>query len=233
MPRVRDADRTRRSILDAAAIEICARGPAGARIDSIAAAAGINKRMLYHYFGSKDGLLGAAFADRLESPDREEASSMSAALIADHQRMAERPDEVRLLMWEALGYAGGEVAGHAERADVWRSRVDQISADTRGADRPTHDVQAAQLQLTLAAIALFPFAFPQLTRLITGRLVGEKAFLDARVDHLAKIAALFEAKPLSAAGELPKPRFRLAASVTEAERSSEPDQRAIEANTSK
>lgn len=54
--RVRHPERTRTAILDAATAEFSARGLGGARVDSIARAAGVNKRMLYHYFGNKEAL---------------------------------------------------------------------------------------------------------------------------------------------------------------------------------
>jgi AcrR family transcriptional regulator len=64
--RRRDANRTRASILAAATAEFAALGYGGARVDAIAAQAGVNKRMLYHYFGNKDDLylavLEAAYA---------------------------------------------------------------------------------------------------------------------------------------------------------------------------
>jgi AcrR family transcriptional regulator len=52
----RDPERTSASILAAAVTEFTEKGYAGARIDSIAAKSGANKRMIYHYFGDKDGL---------------------------------------------------------------------------------------------------------------------------------------------------------------------------------
>jgi len=55
----RDPERARRRILDAALTEFAARGFAGARVDRIARGAGLNKRMLYHYFGDKRGLHAA------------------------------------------------------------------------------------------------------------------------------------------------------------------------------
>ncbi len=75
--------RPKRLILDAAAAEFCDAGPAGARIDSIAAAAGVNKRMLYHYFGSKDGLFAAVLTDRLESAlDAPSMRNLAERLVA-------------------------------------------------------------------------------------------------------------------------------------------------------
>ncbi len=66
-PRLRDADRTQQAILQAAVDEFAHAGLGGARIDRIAERAGVNKRLLYYYFGSKDDLflavLEQAYAD--------------------------------------------------------------------------------------------------------------------------------------------------------------------------
>jgi AcrR family transcriptional regulator len=55
-PAIRDAERTREQILGAAAGEFAESGLGGARVDRIAAQAGVNVRMLYYYFSSKDDL---------------------------------------------------------------------------------------------------------------------------------------------------------------------------------
>jgi AcrR family transcriptional regulator len=60
----RDPERTRRRILDAATAEFARYGLGGARIDRIARRAGANKRMLYYYFGDKDGLFLASLEAR-------------------------------------------------------------------------------------------------------------------------------------------------------------------------
>ncbi len=51
---------TRARILDAALQEFSANGLAGARTEQIAAAAGVNKALLYYYFESKEKLYAAA-----------------------------------------------------------------------------------------------------------------------------------------------------------------------------
>jgi len=56
----RDPDRTREAILVAAQDEFAAKGLAGGRVNVIARNSGANKRMIYHYFGSKNGLYLAA-----------------------------------------------------------------------------------------------------------------------------------------------------------------------------
>jgi TetR/AcrR family transcriptional regulator len=57
---------TRQKILDAALAEFARYGLGGARVDRIAQRAGANKRMLYYYFGDKEGLFLAALENRYE-----------------------------------------------------------------------------------------------------------------------------------------------------------------------
>lgn len=72
--RTRNPVRTRAEILKAAREEFCAKGLNGARVDAIAARAGANKRMLYHYFGNKEDLYSAVLLDaylEIRSGERE------------------------------------------------------------------------------------------------------------------------------------------------------------------
>ena len=61
----RNPERTRARILSAALKEFAANGFAGARVDAIARRAAINKRMLYHYFGDKEGLFRAVLRRKI------------------------------------------------------------------------------------------------------------------------------------------------------------------------
>jgi AcrR family transcriptional regulator len=61
--RARNPELTRREILEAARAEFAERGLDGARVDRIAERAGANKRMIYHYFNSKDALYSAVLED--------------------------------------------------------------------------------------------------------------------------------------------------------------------------
>jgi AcrR family transcriptional regulator len=54
--RTNDPERTMANILEVAMAEFAEKGLAGARIDEIAAATQTSKRMIYYYFGSKEGL---------------------------------------------------------------------------------------------------------------------------------------------------------------------------------
>ena len=61
--RIRDAEATKSRILAAAKREFARYGLGGARVDEIADRARANKRMIYHYFGSKDDLFAAVIEE--------------------------------------------------------------------------------------------------------------------------------------------------------------------------
>ncbi len=65
--RRRDPDASRQRILAAATEEFATKGFGDARVDEIARRAGINKRMLYHYFGNKDELFQAVLEEIYET----------------------------------------------------------------------------------------------------------------------------------------------------------------------
>ncbi len=74
---VRDPEKSRTRILQAARVEFARHGLGGARVDQIAKSAGINKRMLYHYFGNKDDLFSAVLeANYAHKRDSERALAL-------------------------------------------------------------------------------------------------------------------------------------------------------------
>jgi AcrR family transcriptional regulator len=66
-PRQRDADRSRLALLAAARDEFAEHGLGGARVDRIAERAGVDKRLIYHYFENKDSLFLAVLEDTYRS----------------------------------------------------------------------------------------------------------------------------------------------------------------------
>ena len=66
-PQKRNADATRAKILQAALCEFSERGLPAASTDDIAERCGVNKRMIYYYFGSKEGLYLAALESVYEN----------------------------------------------------------------------------------------------------------------------------------------------------------------------
>jgi AcrR family transcriptional regulator len=106
---------SRSKLLAAAAEEFALHGPRGTRVQAVVARAGVNERMIYHHFGSKDGLyravleehvrdFGAAWLARLEPlVDLPPKDAMRAAFRAAADVFAARPLLGPLLMHEGLG----------------------------------------------------------------------------------------------------------------------------------
>ena len=101
------ADSSREALIQAAIAEFSASGLAGARVDEIAAVAGVNKQLVYHYFGSKDGLYQAALEvvyGRIRAREQEFELGEMAPLAAMEQfvgfsfdYLADHPEFISLL----------------------------------------------------------------------------------------------------------------------------------------
>ncbi|HQS30543.1 TetR/AcrR family transcriptional regulator [Polaromonas sp.] len=111
-PRTNDPARTMAGILDVATKEFAEKGLSGARIDEIAAATQTSKRMIYYYFGSKEGLYVAVLEEsyrrmraiegalHLEDLAPEAALRRLVEFTFDHHQG--NPDYIRLVMTENM-----------------------------------------------------------------------------------------------------------------------------------
>ena len=102
---MRDGERSRQRLLDAATAEFAAHGIAGARVDRIAASSGVNKAQMYGWFGSKDGLFDAVFAQHLERiVDAVPFTpyDLPGYAVALYDSYLTDPDLVRLASWNRL-----------------------------------------------------------------------------------------------------------------------------------
>jgi len=199
-PSIRDAERTRPRILAAALREFSAKGISGARVDTIAARSRANKRMLYYYFGSKEGLYRAVLRQRLSesapgqggagAPSPELPPVSGERLVALDVWMASSPEYVRLLMWEALERGDApDVEEEASRREALGRWVELVAAEQRAGRLPA-GIDPAALVCAQLALAMFPYAFPQLARLVTGREPGDPAARAAWVTALGRVGAL-------------------------------------------
>ena len=164
-----DTERTKRLLLDAATAEFAEHGLAGARIDRIAATAGVNKERIYQYFGKKDDLFAAVLGARLRAsmddvPMRgtgSEAAGDYAGRLFDHHLA----DGVipRLVFWEGLE-RGAATAADATRVSYHEEKVARFQEVLPGLDRAA----AGVLLLTIVSLVN---AWPVLGHL-DGFLVG-------------------------------------------------------------
>ncbi len=110
--RPRDAEQTRRDILDVARGAFAEHGLSGARVDEIAARTRTSKRMIYYYFGSKEGLYAAVLAEMYGGiRDAEQAlqldslppeAAMRRLVEATFDYHAAHPEFVRLVAVENI-----------------------------------------------------------------------------------------------------------------------------------
>ncbi len=119
--RERDAEAARQAIIDAAEQVFAENGFDGARIDAIAAAAGYNKSLIFHYFGDKLGLYREIvsrardqfqgwFGRTLAPFARNDALPLDAGTVRAFletfvrwyfKMLVENPRLVRMVVWEA------------------------------------------------------------------------------------------------------------------------------------
>jgi AcrR family transcriptional regulator len=104
-------------LLAAAAQEFAKYGPRGTRVQDIVTAAGVNERMIYHHFGSKDGLYAAVMREQRSrlgeawQPALEKAATMDPyagmqlALGSFFGALLARPQVAALFAHEGLGDA--------------------------------------------------------------------------------------------------------------------------------
>ena len=140
--RKRDAVRTKAAILEAAIAEFALRGPAGTRVDEVAARAGVNKSLIYQYFGSKQELYAEVLNSVLEAITERSAEfskAFSSAETPDDLRATVRryleyhlelmesvPEWPRLLAWENL--EGGRTLARLPVQHTYKVFLDRIRA---------------------------------------------------------------------------------------------------------
>ena len=135
-----NTERTKELLLAAATEEFSANGLAGARVDRIAAAAGVNKERIYQYFGKKDELFDAVLAAEMirvmtEVPIQghgpEAFGDYAGRLFDRHTTDGVLP---RLVFWEGLE-RGRETVSRATRTDHCAIKVGQVMEVLPGVGR--------------------------------------------------------------------------------------------------
>lgn len=192
----RNPQQTQQRILEAALEEFSAKGFAGARVDVIARRARINKRMLYHYFGDKEGL----FREVLRRKIAERSAWLATApeepvdrLPAWFQLACRDREWIQLLQWEALQWGEKKVIDEERRQESVGRAVERIrQQQAKGLLDPSLD--AGQLLLSMVALTSYPVAFPQFVRLATGLSVSDEKFQKQREAFLRQLAVLLQGK---------------------------------------
>lgn len=151
--RLRDAGAARRRILDAAAAEFAEFGVAGARVDRVAAGARIAKERIYAYFGSKEKLFDAVYAEQVRAvlaAVEFDADDLPGYAVRMSEYFATNPAAQRLTTWYRLERAAGP--GHDANIEANATRLAAL-ADAQARGRLTTAFDPVELLSLVQAIA--------------------------------------------------------------------------------
>ncbi len=201
----RNADETRARILEKATGIFAESGFAGSPVSEIIEASKVNQRMVYHYFGDKEGLYRAVFVEqwgllkswfdralqnRLNNPQARPLDSkelLIQALEIFFDFIASNQSFVKLMMWEGLE------GGHVSRSiwkDVRGPLFAQIEFLAREAQREgvlDPSIDTAHLIISFLGVITFYFAYaPTLYDMIQKDPTSEKS-LKERKEQVLKL----------------------------------------------
>jgi AcrR family transcriptional regulator len=202
-PTPRDPGRTRAAILEAATAEFTAKGLGGARVDEIARRSGVNKRMLYHSFGDKEGLYLAVLeeayrsirsAERgLELASKDPTEGMCELVLFTWRYFIDHPEFLSLLGTENLHRAA--YLRRSKRIRDLHSPLVGAIADLleRGTRQKVfrRGVDPVELYITIAALGFFYLSNRHTLSTIFGRELGSPANLEARGRHIVEVVLAY------------------------------------------
>ena len=195
--RIRDPERSRAAILDAAERLFAERGYEATSLTEVGAAAGVSRATPGYFFGSKSELYRAvlerSFAEVREAVragrERALASSQSpdvilAGSVSDYfDFLAARPYFIRLIEREALSHGPlPESVGHLSAG---QEALAAISAELGLDDAPSGD--AAQLLLSIISLCWFPLIHARTVAPAVGVSLSDPRELERRKRHVISL----------------------------------------------
>ncbi|KAF1067835.1 TetR family transcriptional regulator [Variovorax sp.] len=198
--RERDPVAAKQALIAAAVAEFATKGFAGARVDEIAAAAGVNKQLVYHYFESKQGLylvaLESVYAEirekeqKLELGALEPREAMAQLVAFSFDYLAEHPEFIAMLADENRNR--GEHLHESERLQKMHSPFIEMLEATleRGVAAGVFraDFDAINLYISIAGISYFFFSNNHTLSAIFGTPLDARGALLKRRRHVIEFA---------------------------------------------
>ncbi len=204
--RTNDPERTRADILKVATREFAEKGLAGARIDDIAQSMRTSKRMIYYYFGSKEGLYVAVLEEsyrriraiesdlHLDDLPPEDALRRLVGFTVDYQWA--NPDFVRLVQTENI-HRGVYLATSKAIRELNIPAIEGLRrVYERGlaAGQFRSGIDAVDLHMSISALSVFNIANRHTFSLIFQRDLESSAALIARRDSIIEMVVRFVRK---------------------------------------
>lgn len=190
VPRRRDAGATRARILKAASAEFARHGFAGARGERIAQRARSSERMLYYYFGSKDGLFRAvleqAYSElrdaersvRLDADDPWKALEQFCRFVWRYY--VEHPEFISLLNTENLHRARHlrRSARLGELVSPIAQMLSRMLADGAAKGLFRDGIDETELYIAIASLGYFSLSNRYTLSAVLGRDVAQRDALE-------------------------------------------------------
>nr|WP_275422929.1 TetR/AcrR family transcriptional regulator [Paenibacillus mucilaginosus] len=178
-------------ILQAAREEFFEKGYTGARIESIAKRAGINKQLIYHYFKGKDQLINETIGDFMASlPAGKFTLPADPVDIAEFRLKVNQEHLLEFLKftaWEAIDVVPGNVNGEELRQQMLQAyNEDMKSKQDRGL--VPRELDPALITLMLSSLTIYPLLYSNVTRMITGHTPDEPEFQEKWAQFLRLIS---------------------------------------------
>ena len=168
--RTNDPEGTRRNIVEVATHEFAQKGYSGARVDAIAERTRTSKRMIYYYFGSKEGLYLAVLEEAYSGIRRAEATldleklppeaALRTIVGFTFDYYNKHPEFVRLVMNENIM----DGAHMARSKTISQLNVTVIDAMRRIVSRGQkaglfrRDIDPIELHMSISALGIFNVA---------------------------------------------------------------------------
>jgi AcrR family transcriptional regulator len=197
--RSRDADRSRQKILSAASLEFADYGLSGARVDRIAEKSGLNKRLIYYYFESKDVLFTAAlenaYADireaerNLKLNELDPINAIKCLLSFTWSYYLKNPQFISLLNSENL-LRGQHINGSPKAKATNSGLIEMLGTvlekgRVKGVFRG--GIDPVQLYISIAGLAYFYLSNQHTLGAIFDRNLLSPKALDQRLSHMQEL----------------------------------------------
>lgn len=197
--RSRRSEHSQQQILAAAETEFADKGPAGARVDTIADESGVNKQMIYYYYGSKEDLylavLERAYAGMRQS-ERELNLTNLAPLDAIRRLVefkfdyyADNPTIIRLLAGENMQNAKF-LKQSSRLRDMHISLIDVLQSVLAAGEKNRTvrtGIDPVQLYFSIAALSYFYFANAATLSAAFGKPLTSATELKSRKAHAVEL----------------------------------------------
>ena len=186
-------------ILVQATREFAAKGFDGARVDRIAAKSGLSKNMLYHWFGSKEGLYVAVLEQMYETiRERQQdfalrggdpVEAMRQLIAHIYSALIATPEAIWLLNDENL-HKGKHVKRSTRIRELYNPLMDTISEIlTHGQDQGVFrtDIDPAIFYVTISSLVYHRFANQYTLEISLGVDRSSQASRDSWLAHITEI----------------------------------------------